>query len=51
MRRLKTALAVGTIMASYGLAMGTADAQDKKYRFVMVSHMGPNDSKSKWFEL
>ena len=35
MQRLKTALAVGTIIASYGLVMGTADAQDKKYRFVI----------------
>jgi len=51
MHRLKTALAVGTIIAGYGMAMDTADAQDKKYRFVMVSHMGPNDSNSKWFDL
>ena len=50
MQRLKIALAVGTIIASYGVAVGTADAQDKKYRFVMVSHMGPNDSNSKWFD-
>ena len=30
MQRLKTALAVGTIIASYGLVMGTAEAQDKE---------------------
>jgi simple sugar transport system substrate-binding protein len=51
MQRLTTAVVVGAILASYGLEMGTADAQDKKYRFVMVSHMGPNDSNSKWFDL
>jgi simple sugar transport system substrate-binding protein len=51
MKRWKTALAVGTIIACSGLALTHADAQDKTYRFVMVSHMGPNDSNSKWFEL
>jgi len=51
MRLLKTAFAVSAVIAGCGLAMGTADAQDKKYRFVMVSHMGPNDSNSKWFDL
>jgi ATPase subunit of ABC transporter with duplicated ATPase domains len=50
-RCLTAALLVGTTLAGYGVAIGTADAQDKKYRFVMVSHMGANDSNSKWFYL
>ena len=41
MHRRKTALAVGTIIAGYGMATDTADAQDKKDRFVIASHMGP----------
>jgi simple sugar transport system substrate-binding protein len=51
MHLLKTALVAGTVIAGLGAAMATADAQDKTYRFVMVSHMGPNDSNSKWFSL
>jgi len=52
MQRWKTTLAVGTAIVSCAVAaLDTADAQDKKYLFVMVSHMRPNDSNSKWFEL
>ncbi|MFQ5971841.1 MAG: substrate-binding domain-containing protein [Alphaproteobacteria bacterium] len=46
-----TALAVGVLAFGLAGAVGTADAQDKKYRFLVVSHMGPNDSNSKWFDL
>lgn len=34
-----------------GLGMNTTMAHAKNYHFVMVSHMGPNDSNSKWFDL
>jgi simple sugar transport system substrate-binding protein len=32
-------------------AVANADAAEKKYKFLVVSHMGANDSNSKWFDL
>jgi simple sugar transport system substrate-binding protein len=49
MRRLTTALAVGTIISTCALATATAEAQD--YRFVMVSHIGSNDPNMQWLTL
>src|SRR5882724_12019494 len=47
MKLLKTALMAATA-AAIGFAVTTAYAQDKKFRFVMVSHIGSNDANMGW---
>ncbi|SJM33970.1 substrate-binding domain-containing protein [Mesorhizobium delmotii] len=47
MKVLKAAL-MGAAAAVIGFAVTTAHAQDKKYRFVMVSHIGSNDANMGW---
>lgn len=44
--KFKTLLAA-SLLATTALAV-TADAQDKKFRFVMVSHIGSNDANMGW---
>jgi simple sugar transport system substrate-binding protein len=43
---LKCALLIGLVVL--GLGSATAFAE---YRFIFISHMGPHDSNSKWFEV
>ncbi len=43
--------AAAALLAVLGLAVLATTAGAQEYRFLMVSHMGPNDSNSKWFEL
>lgn len=44
---IKTKLAVATLMACATLS-GAVSAEDKQYRFVMVSHIGSNDANMGW---
>ena len=44
--KLKSLIAA-TLLATTALAV-TAEAQDKKFRFVMVSHIGSNDANMGW---
>ena len=48
MNLLKTALMAAATTAVIGLAVTGAQAQDKKFRFVMVSHIGSNDANMGW---
>ena len=48
--RLLKSLAISAILATTAIA-GIAPAQAKDYRFVMVSHIGSNDSNMKWLTL
>lgn len=50
MKLLKTAL-MAAIAAVIGFAVTTAHAEDKNYRFVMVSHIGSNDPNMNWLTL
>ena len=45
-RKLTAATLLATLVAT-----GSAVAQDKEYRFVMVSHIGSNDPNMKWLTL
>lgn len=47
--RMSRSAAVLLVVLGAAVLATTAGAQE--YRFLMVSHMGPNDSNSKWFEL
>src|SRR5438034_904677 len=48
MKVLKTALIAAATAAVIGLAVTGAQAEDKKFRFVMVSHIGSNDANMGW---
>ncbi len=47
----KPALVLGTALVCLGVATGVAGAQEKSYRFVMVSHIGSNDPNMQWLTL
>lgn len=44
-------IVIGIIALCLTGAFTTADAAEKKFKFLVVSHMGANDSNSKWFDL
>ena len=48
--KLTTKLVASTIAVSAALT-GSAIAQDKEYRFVMVSHIGSNDPNMNWLTM